>query len=479
MTRYISTRGHGTSKSTVEGTSPKSFEDVLLAGLAPDGGLYVPESWPVLDQKIFQRMGGLPYADVAMQVMLPFIGDSIHHADFRKMLAQTYESDVFGHASVTPLVQVSPNIWLMEHFHGPTLAFKDVALQLLGRLFDYVLAKRGERVTIVGATSGDTGSAAIEAFRHCKYVDIFILHPKGRVSEVQRRQMTTVQSDNVYNIALDGTFDDCQNMVKAMFADTAFRQSVNLSAINSINWARIMAQIVYYATASLALGGPAREVSFSVPTGNFGNIFAAYAARQMGIPIKRLIISTNRNDILTRFFETGEMKLDHVAASHSPSMDIQISSNFERYLFDLVGRDPVTLSGLMNDFRSNGKLVMGGTLIEKARSEFSAHRCDDDQTLKIMRQCYEETGMIIDPHTAVGLHGALSTKDDPSVPIISLACAHPAKFPDAVEKAIGRRPPLPERMADLLDRPEFLTPLANDLKKVEAFVQSNSRVKGR
>lgn len=477
MTRYISTRGHGTSKSKVEGTSPKSFEQVLLAGLAPDGGLYVPESWPVLERKSLERMAGIPYADVAMQVMLPFIGDCINHADFRRILAETYESDVFDHASVTPLRQLSPNIWQMDHFHGPTLAFKDVALQLLGRLFDHVLQKRGERVTIVGATSGDTGSAAIEACRHCKNVDIFILHPKGRVSEVQRRQMTTVQADNVYNLAIEGTFDDCQNMVKAMFGDAHFRADMNLSAINSINWARIMAQIVYYVTASAALGGPEREVSFSVPTGNFGNIFAAYAARQMGVPIRRLIISTNRNDILTRFFESGEMKLDHVSPSYSPSMDIQISSNFERYLFDLMGRDPHALTAVMEDFKKNGKYKMDEAHMQKARAEFSAHRCDDEQTLSIMRQTYGETGIVIDPHTAVGLHGALSTKDDPSVPIVNLACAHPAKFPDAVEKAIGRRPALPERMVDLLERPEILTPLPNDLKKVQDYVQANSRVK--
>lgn len=477
MSRYISTRGHGTSKSKVEGTSPKSFEEVLLAGLAPDGGLYVPESWPTLEHKTLERMAGIPYADVAMQVMLPFVGDCINHADFRRILAETYESDVFDHASVTPLRQLSPTIWQMDHFHGPTLAFKDVALQLLGRLFDHVLQKRGERVTIVGATSGDTGSAAIEACRHCKNVDIFILHPKGRVSEVQRRQMTTVKADNVYNLAIEGTFDDCQNMVKAMFGDAHFRADMNLSAINSINWARIMAQIVYYVTASAALGGPAREVSFSVPTGNFGNIFAAYAARHMGVPIKRLIISTNRNDILTRFFETGEMKLDHVSPSYSPSMDIQISSNFERYLFDLMGRDPHALTGVMDDFKKNGKYKMDEAQMQKARAEFSAHRCDDEQTLKIMRQTFEETGIVIDPHTAVGLHGALSTKDDPSVPIINLACAHPAKFPDAVEKAIGRRPALPERMADLLERPEMLTPLPNDLKKVQDYVHANSRVK--
>lgn len=476
MTRYISTRGHGTSKSQVEGTSPKNFEEVLLAGLAPDGGLYVPESWPALDIKTLERSAGLPYTAVAAQVMLPFIGNSIPHADFQRILKETYEGTAFEHACVTPLRQLSPNIWSMEHFHGPTLAFKDVALQLLGRLFDYVLEKNGKRITIVGATSGDTGSAAIEACKNCKNVDIFILHPKDRVSEVQRRQMTTVKSDNVYNIALEGTFDDCQNAVKAMFADVKFRDSVQLSAINSINWARIMAQVVYYVTTSLALGGPHREVSFSVPTGNFGNVFAGYVAKQMGVPIRRLIISTNRNDILTRFFQTGEMKLSQVNASISPSMDIQISSNFERYLFDLMGRDPMTVTGLMKEFKQSGKFALDSASMEQARKEFSAHRCDDEQTLEIIKNTYAETGIVIDPHTAVGLHGALSTKDDPSVPIINLACAHPAKFPDAVEKAIGKRPPLPERMGDLLERPEYFTPMPNNLQKLQEYVQSNTRV---
>ncbi len=476
MTRFISTRGHGTPKSTIEGNQPQGFEEVLLAGLAPDGGLYVPESWPALDLKLLERSGGLTYTSVAALVMLPFIGTAIDHKDFQRILKETYEGHVFTHPCVTPLVQLSPNIWLMEHFHGPTLAFKDVALQLLGRLFDHVLQKNNQRITIVGATSGDTGSAAIEACKGCKNIDIFILHPAGRVSEVQRRQMTTVKSDNVYNIALEGTFDDCQNMVKAMFADTAFREDMKLSAINSINWARIMAQIVYYVTTALALGGPKREVSFSVPTGNFGNIFAAYAARQMGLPIRRLMISTNRNDILTRFFETGEMKLDQVAPSLSPSMDIQISSNFERYVFDLLGRDPMAVTAIMKEFKTNGKFKLSPEHIEKARKEFSAHRCSDEDTINIIRHCYEETGIIIDPHTAVGLSGALALNDDPSVPIINLACAHPAKFPDAVEKAIGKRPPLPERVGDLFGKSEYLTPLPNNLAKVEDYIKSNAKI---
>lgn len=472
MTRYISTRGHGTSANT----GPKSFEDVLLEGLAPDGGLYVPESWPTFDTKTLERMAGQSYVEVAAQVMLPFIGTSIDHGAFNKILKETYASHVFDHACVAPLNQLGPHIWNMELHRGPTLAFKDVALQLLGRLFDHVLTKKRARVTIVGATSGDTGSAAIEACKSCKNVDIFILHPKGRVSEVQRRQMTTVMSDNVHNIALEGTFDDCQNLVKAMFNDAKFKQEMSLSAINSINWARIMAQIVYYFTSALALGAPGREVAFSVPTGNFGNVYAAHAARKMGLPIKRLMISTNRNDILTRFFETGVMQMSQVEPSISPSMDIQISSNFERYLFELLGRDALKLTGVMNEFKKSGKFKITDDLMNVARRDFTAHRCSDDDTLKIIKDCYEETAEILDPHSAVALSGALALKDDPGLPIISLACAHAAKFPDAVEKAVGRRPELPERLSDLLERPEKLTPMPNNIQTVQDYVRKHSRV---
>ncbi len=472
MTRYISTRGHGTSKDT----GPKNFEEVLLEGLAPDGGLYVPESWPTFDTKTLERMAGQSYVDVAAQIMLPFIGTSIDHAAFTKIVHETYAGDVFDHAAVTPLSQLSPNVWMMELHRGPTLAFKDVALQLLGRLFDHVLEKRKERVTIVGATSGDTGSAAIEGCKSCENVDIFILHPAGRVSDVQRKQMTTVKADNVYNIAVNGTFDDCQALVKAMFNDAKFRAEMNLSAINSINWARIMAQIVYYFTTALALGAPHRKVSFSVPTGNFGNVFAAHVARQMGLPIETLMVSSNRNDILTTFFETGEMKMSGVEASLSPSMDIQISSNFERYLFDLVGRDALKLTELMNEFKKNGKFKLSDALMNQARKDFRAHRCDDEQTLAMIKSCYDETAQVIDPHTAVGLSAALSMQGDPSVPVVTLACAHAAKFPDAVEKAIGRRPQLPERLGDLMECPELLTPLPNDLAKVQDFVRSHSHV---
>lgn len=473
MTRYISTRGYG----TLRGSKPRNFEEVLLEGLAPDGGLYVPESWPVFDTKTLSRMAGASYVEIAAQVMLPFIGTSIDHSAFNKILKETYAGHVFDHASVSPLCQLSPQIWNMELHRGPTLAFKDVALQLLGRLFDHVLTRRKERVTIVGATSGDTGSAAIEGCKSCSNVDIFILHPLGRVSEVQRRQMTTVMAENVHNIAVEGTFDDCQNLVKAMFNDAKFRAEMNLSAINSINWARIMAQIVYYFTSALALGAPGREISFSVPTGNFGNVYAAHVARKMGLPIRRLVISTNRNDILTRFFETGEMKMAHVEPSLSPSMDIQISSNFERYLFELLGRDTMRLTELMNEFRNNGRFGLEDDLIARARRDFSAHRCNDEDTLKVIRHCYNETAEVIDPHTAVALSGALSLKDDPAVPVVSLACAHAAKFPDAVEKAIGRRPELPERLSDLLTRPEKFVPMKNSLKMVQDYVRNHTRVK--
>ena len=463
MTHYISTRG---------GVPPQCFTDVLLQGLAPDGGLYIPETWPQLSTDDLQSMAGLPYADVAQKVISSFVGNDIAPDTMKKILTEVYQGS-FDHACVAPLIQISPNVWVMELFHGPTLAFKDYALQLLGRLFDHVLEQSGERVTIVGATSGDTGSAAIEACKGCKNIDIFILHPEGRTSEVQRRQMTTVEAPNVHNIALKGTFDDCQNMVKAMFNDKKFRQEINLSAVNSINWARIMAQIVYYVTASLALGGPHRKVSFAVPTGNFGNVYAAYAARQMGIPIKRLVIGSNRNDILTRFFETGTMKTTKVEPSVSPSMDIQISSNFERYLCDLLDRDTKSITTLMESFKRKGAFNIGTQYMEKARAQFDAHRCSDEQTKMFMKACYHETGYILDPHTAVGLFAGMQVREDPSIPMVALGCAHPAKFPSVVEDAIGICPPLPDHLADLYDRKEHLTVLDNDLAKVQDFVKSN------
>ncbi len=461
MNKYVSTRGDG----------PRSFTDVLLTGLAPDGGLYVPKNWPKVK---LGKLAGYAYTDVAYHIIKPFVGDEIPDAALQEMIIEVYEQE-FGHSAVAPLVQIGPSTFIMELFHGPTLAFKDYALQLLGRLFDYVLEQRGERVTVVGATSGDTGSAAIEACRKCENIDIFILHPKGRTSEVQRRQMTTVKSDNVFNIAIDGNFDDCQNAVKAMFNDEKFRKDMNLSAVNSINWARIVAQIVYYASAGLALGAPDRKVSFAVPTGNFGNVYAAWCAKNIGLPVDQLIIGSNRNDILTRFFETGTMSVSGVEPSLSPSMDIQVSSNFERYLFDLLGRDSKKLSGLMDGFKAKGSFTLDEKLMKKARGEFQAARCSDEETTNMMAECYRATGYLVDPHTAVGLHAAGQVERDPAVPLIVLACAHPAKFPDAVQKAIGIRPPLPPHMADLYDRPEILTDLPNDLGKLQDFVRSNAK----
>lgn len=461
MTNYTSTRG---------GIENVSFTSVLLDGMAPDGGLYIPQNWPILDAARLSDLAGASYADIAYAVMAPFVNEDIPAADFQAIIADVYNNS-FNHSAVAPLVQVGPNTWIMELFHGPTLAFKDYALQLLGRLFDYVLEKRGERVTIVGATSGDTGSAAIEACRHCKNIDIFILHPEGRTSDVQRRQMTTIDAPNVFNIALQGTFDDCQNMVKAMFGDRVFNEEVNLSAVNSINWARIMAQIVYYVSAGLALGAPERKVSFAVPTGNFGNIYAAYCARRMGLPIDRLIIGSNRNDILTRFFETGTMKAAGVEPSLSPSMDIQISSNFERYLCEALDRDTETLSRYMSAFKETGSFAVGDNTIGSMRADFEAHRCSDEETMEMMRACYHETGYMIDPHTAVGLFSAWQAHPDPHVPLVALACAHPAKFPDAVEKATGIKPELPHHMADLFERKEVYDVLPADLEQLQTYIR--------
>ncbi len=472
MIRYISTRGGAHSPE-----GPQTFEDVLLTGLAPDGGLYVPESWPQID---LNDLAGKSYTEIAEIVMYPFVEGSISREDLRAIIKETYGPEVFRDADVVPLHHLpnyaGGNIHIMEQFHGPTIAFKDVALQLLGRLFDHVLKKRGERVTIVGATSGDTGSAAIEGCKTCDNIDIFILHPKGRVSDVQRKQMTSVNAPNVHNIALEGTFDDCQNMVKAMFNDKEFRNGVNLSAVNSINWARIMAQIVYYFACGLKLGAPEKDVSFIVPTGNFGNVFAAYCARNMGLPIKFLGISTNKNDILTRFFESGEMKIDGAHATLSPSMDIQISSNFERYLFDLLGRDSERLAELMNRFKADGHIAISADDLESARTQFTAARADDDETLALIKECYDATNYVLDPHTAVGMAGAKQIAAQSDGAVVLLSTAHPAKFPDAVEKAIGVRPDLPAHLSDLFEREEIMTEQPNDLAVVQDFVRSHTRV---
>ena len=462
--RYVSTRG----QAPVLG-----FEDVLLAGLARDGGLYVPEAWPALSAVEIRGLSGKAYADVAAKVVAPYAGGAIAEADLAQLFTEAYRS--FGHPAVAPLKQIGPRHWLLELFHGPTLAFKDYALQAVGRLFDRVLATRNQRVTIVGATSGDTGSAAIEALRDRTSVDVFILFPKGRVSEVQRRQMTTVAADNVHCIALEGTFDDCQDMVKAMFNDQAFRDRHTLSAVNSINWVRIAVQIAYYAAASAALGAPDRRIAFAVPTGNFGNVFAAYAAKRMGFPIERLVLGSNSNDILTRFLGTSEMTMAPVLPTMSPSMDIQVSSNFERMLFEALGRDGARVADLLTRFRKDGRFTLDGVAMGQIRGLFEAHRLDDAGTLEVIRRVYRETGELVDTHSAIGIAAAEKSRLDPGMPVVSLATAHPAKFPDAVEKAIGFRPKLPERLAAMMTAKERVQDLPNDVKAVQAFIAGRVR----
>jgi len=461
--KYVSTRG----------SAPVlTFDDVLLTGLARDGGLYVPESWPQLAGEQLRSFASMPYADVAVEVMWPFVDGTIERDVFESLVHEAYAT--FRHPDVVPLVELGDDVHLLELFHGPTLAFKDVALQLVGRLFDHELSRRGTHLTIVGATSGDTGSAAIEACRDRPSLDIVMLHPAGRVSEVQRRQMTTVLSENVHNVAVEGTFDDCQDLVKAMFNDIAFRDEHHLSAVNSINWARILAQVVYYVKAAADLGAPDRAVSFTVPTGNFGNVFAGWVARRMGVPIRSLVVGSNRNDILPRFFRTGVMEMRGVVSTTSPSMDIQVSSNFERMLFELCGRDAGLVREALAQFRDEGRLDLGPELLGASREVFDAHRIDDDAVRRVIAATYERTGVLVDPHTAVGLGAAALHEGEPGVPMVCLATADPAKFPDAVEAAVGFRPQLPEHLADLFEREERSTTLPNDLAQVEAFVASST-----
>ncbi|HJT07048.1 MAG TPA: threonine synthase [Stellaceae bacterium] len=465
--QYISTRNGRTRPERL------AFDDVLLAGLARDGGLYVPAAWPSLTGDEIRGLRGRSYAEIAEAVIAPFIGAAIDRPTLRTIIEGAYAG--FGHAAVAPLKQLGPELWLLELFHGPTLAFKDYALQLVGPLFEHVLGRRGARVTIIGATSGDTGSAAIEACRDRDAIDIFILYPKGRVSEVQRRQMTTVASPNAHAIAIDGTFDDCQDLVKAMFADEPFRAALNLSAVNSINWARIAAQIVYYVAAAVALGAPDRPVSFSVPTGNFGNVYAAHVARRLGLPIAELIIGTNRNDILARFINEGAMTIHGVEPSLSPSMDIQVSSNFERLLFELKDRDGAAVERAIAAFRASGTLPTTEGEWQAARRLFAACRIDDERTRATIAETWRKTGELIDPHTAVAVAAAVSARRDRALPMVALACAHPAKFPDAVAGATGRHPELPPRLADLLSRPERGPALPNDLREVEAYIRAHAR----
>ena len=461
--KYISTRGQAPSLN---------FEEVTLAGLARDGGLYVPESWPTFSQQEIRDMRGLSYPDLTVAVLRPFIGDCIDEQMLKEMATRAYAD--FNHAAIAPIKQLDTNLYFMELFHGPTLAFKDFALQFLGQLFAHFLHKRGEKCTIVGATSGDTGSAAIEAVRGIEGIELFMLHPNGRVSDVQRKQMTYVEDANIHNIAIEGHFDDCQNLVKAMFNDAAFRDEMNLSAVNSINWARIAAQVVYYFRAALSLGGPDRPISVSVPTGNFGNIFAAYVARQMGLPIEQFIIGSNRNDILTRFFEAGTMSQRTVEASLSPSMDIQISSNFERYLFEASGRDAQKISAMMDEFKQKGVFSADPKLFEKVTQGFSAHRLDDEATRAEILRLYKETGEIIDPHSVIGIAAARAKATDPSIPVVCMGTADPAKFADAVEPVIGTKVPYPARLEKVLNAQEHFDVMANDLQTVQAFIRSKT-----
>lgn len=457
---YISTRG----------TAQKlSFEDAVLAGLATDGGLYVPETIPTLSAAEIAAMRMLSYTDLAYNIISRFTDNNIAPDALKSIINESYKT--FPHREVAPLKQLGANIYLLELFHGETLAFKDFALQFLGRLLDHILDKRGQKVVIVGATSGDTGSAAIAGCRGRKNMDIFIMYPHGRVSDVQRLQMTTVLDENVHNIALDGTFDDCQDIVKTLFADKNFREQHNLTAVNSINWARILAQVVYYFYAALKLGAPDKEVSFSVPTGNFGDIYAGYIAKKMGLPIEQLIIATNRNDILARTLKTGTYEIAGVEPSLSPSMDIQISSNFERLLFDLYDRDGKLIAEIMNDFRKKKKLVLSQQALSRLREEFAADSANDSETKTTIKDCYAKTGELLDPHTAVGLCVGNKARKNTGVPLVVLATAHPAKFPDAVKSASGVHPPLPSHLSDLFSRNEKFERIGNDARVIKKFIE--------
>ncbi|AQA20325.1 threonine synthase [Halioglobus japonicus] len=461
--KYISTRGQAPALN---------FEEVLLTGLASDGGLYVPETLPTFSEAEIAAMAGMNYAQLAQKIITPFVDDCIPEADLKAILEETYAE--FRHEAVAPMVQIDSNQWVLELFHGPTLAFKDFALQLLGRLLDYVLERKHQKVVIMGATSGDTGSAAIEGCKRCKNIDIFILHPHERVSDVQRKQMTTVVGDNIHNLAVQGNFDDCQAMVKASFNDRSFLPSDrSLVAVNSINWARIMAQIVYYFYAAVALGAPARKVAFSVPTGNFGDIFAGYLAHKMGLPVERLIIATNRNDVLHRIMTSGSYGRQPLEHSLSPSMDITVSSNFERLLFDLYQRDGAAIAQLMSDF-DNGDIHFSEDAMGAARELFSSQCVSDEETCAQMAATWDRCEYMLDPHSAIGVKAALEAGVPASVPVVTLATAHPAKFPGAVAEAgLGEEPTLPHHLRDLFDRPERCEVLPNELGSVQAFMADN------
>jgi threonine synthase len=461
--KYISTRGQAPALN---------FEQVLLTGLASDGGLYVPESLPTFSPDDIAAMAAMDYPELAQKIITPFVDDCIPADDLRAIVQETYAE--FRHNAVAPLVQVAANQWILELFHGPTLAFKDFALQLLGRLLDYILERKHQKVVIMGATSGDTGSAAIEGCKRCKNIDIFILHPHERVSDVQRRQMTTVQGDNIHNLAVQGNFDDCQAMVKASFGDRGFLPADrSLVAVNSINWARIMAQIVYYFYAAVALGAPARPVAFSVPTGNFGDIFAGYLARQMGLPIERLIIATNRNDVLHRVMTTSVYGRQSLAHTLSPSMDITVSSNFERLLFDLYDRDGAAIADLMQRF-DQGDIAFTDAAMDRARALFSSQCVTDAETGQQMASTWNECEYLLDPHSAIGVKAALDANLPAHVPVVTLATAHPAKFPQAIKSAgLNQEAALPLHLHDLFEREERVQVLPNDLASVQSFIADN------
>jgi len=460
--KYVSTRGEAPELN---------FEEVLLTGLARDGGLYLPEEWPQISHDQIKAMAGQSYQEIAFTVMSPYVCPEIPEEDFKGLIEKAYSS--FRHDAITPLAQLDSNEWMLELFHGPTLAFKDVALQLLGNIFDYVLSKNDQKITIVGATSGDTGSAAIDCVQGSDRAQIFMLHPKGRVSDVQRKQMTTVIEDNVHNIAIEGDFDHCQAMVKALFNDHEFRDEINLSAVNSINWARVMAQIVYYFTSAVALGAPEKKVSFSVPTGNFGDVYAGYIAKKMGLPIEQLVVATNINDILSRTIKSGEYKIGETIPTISPSMDIQVSSNFERLLYNIYDGSGDDIRALMNGLNQSGQFNIAEGPLNKAKDTFDAERVSEDDTKQTIGEVFASSNQVVDPHTAVGINAARKNWKDKSIPMVSLSTAHPAKFPEAVKEVTGTYPELPPHMADLFDRPEKFDVLPNDLAALKAYIRKN------
>ena len=464
--QYISTRGAAPTLG---------FADALLAGLARDGGLYTPLAVPAWPPDAIRALRGLPYAEAATRVMTPFIAGDFTAPELKTMTVDAYAG--FRHAAAAPLVQIGDNLFALELFHGPTLAFKDFAMQWLGRAMNRVLRQRGARATILGATSGDTGAAAIEAFAGQSQADVYILYPHGRVSDVQRRQMTTVDKPNVHALAIEGTFDDCQRIVKDLFGDLAFRDELRLSGVNSINWARILAQIVYYFVAAVALGAPERPISFAVPTGNFGDVLAGYYAKRMGLPVERLVVATNENDILARALASGRYEPKVVKSTQSPSMDIQVSSNFERLLFEASGHDAEAVRALMRDLTLDGGFTIPSAALQRIRADFDGFRLDEAGCAEEMGRVYRESGLIIDPHSAVGVGAARNAlRLAPATPVVALGTAHPAKFPDAVERATGLRPPLPPHLRDLLDRREAIIRLPNDRSAVADYVRQNARV---